>query len=93
MPGSVDKIQVVDRSIDCLVAQRGRLGLDGDTALPLQIHGIEDLLFHLTIRQSAAQMDDAISQGGFAVIDMGDYREISDVLHGRYEERAPRSAL
>jgi len=70
-----------DLTIAGTIAQRGRLGLDGDAAFALQVHGIEHLGFHFTIGQPAAQLDDAIGQGRFTVVDVGDDREITDMLH------------
>jgi hypothetical protein len=41
------------------------------------------LLFHLPIGQAAATLDQAVRKRGFAVIDVGDDREVSDVIHQR----------
>ncbi len=49
---------------------------DGDTALALEIHGIQHLLGHLPVGEAAAQVDQPVGQGGLTVIDMGDDREI-----------------
>ena len=50
----VDQVEVIDLAVACLVLQRRRLRLDGDAALPLQVHGIEHLLLHLAFGQPAA---------------------------------------
>ena len=63
-----------------LVLQGDALRLDRDTALSLQIHGVQHLGFHFSIGQSATTLDKAIGQGRFAMVDVGDNREISDVL-------------
>jgi hypothetical protein len=57
------------------------LSLDCDAALALQVHGVQHLLLHFPVGQAAAQMNDAIGQGGFTMINMGDDGEISNMLH------------
>jgi hypothetical protein len=61
--------------------QSGGLRLNGDAALTLNVHGIEHLRFHLTISQAATQMNNAIGQGGFTVINVGNNGEITNVFH------------
>jgi hypothetical protein len=62
------------------VAQRGRLGLDGDPALALEVHRVQDLGFHLPVGQPAAELDEPVGQRGLAVVDVGDDGEITDVI-------------
>ena len=81
MPRRIDQIKIVDMSVARLVAQRGRLRLDGDATLTLNIHGVEHLRFHLAVRQAAAQLNNAVRQGGLAVVYMGDDGKIADILH------------
>ncbi len=52
VPGRVDEIELVDLAVRRLVIQRHALGLDGDAALTLQIHGVEHLLRHLALAQA-----------------------------------------
>jgi hypothetical protein len=54
--------------------------LDGDAALALQIHVVEHLRFHLAPGDSAGEFEQAVGQGGFAVVDVRDDREISDAF-------------
>jgi hypothetical protein len=79
--GRVDQVERVGLAIACGVCQRGRLRLDGDAALALEIHRIEHLLAHLAVRQSAAALDEAVGQRGLAVVDVGDDREVADIAH------------
>ncbi|GHD12566.1 hypothetical protein GCM10007052_13710 [Halioglobus japonicus] len=80
MARGINEIELVGLAIPGLVIQGDTLCLDRDTALALDIHGIEHLLLHLTIGQTTAGLDKAVSQRRFAVIDMGNDGEISDVL-------------
>jgi len=79
----VDEVEVVDLPVLRLVLQCGRLGLDGYPTLFLDVHRVEHLGFHLAVGQAAAPLDQPVSQRRFAVIDVRNDREISDVIHQR----------
>ena len=55
------------------------LGLDGDAALALQVHAVQDLLLHLPVAQPAGLLDQPVRQRRLAVIDVGDDRKIADL--------------
>ena len=90
MPRRIDQVQVVDLAVARLVAQRRGLRLDGDAALALDIHRVEHLRFHLAVGQAAAQMDDAVCQRGFAMVDVGDDGEVTDMLHEAQNNKSRR---
>ncbi len=46
--------------------------LDGDAALALQIHGIEDLRLHLPRLQGAGELQEAIRECRLAMVDVRD---------------------
>ena len=52
--------------------------LDGDAALALEIHRVEDLRFHLARLQRAGHLEEAVGQRRLAVIDVRDDREVAD---------------
>ena len=81
MTWGVNQIQLVNLAIVGLVLQSGGLRFNGDAALTLYVHGVEHLRFHLTISQAATQMNDAIGQGGFTVINVGNNGKITNVFH------------
>jgi hypothetical protein len=60
------------------------LGFDGNAPFTFQIHGIQDLLGHFPIRQATAQLNEAVGNGGFAVVNVGDNGKISNKLHIRH---------
>ena len=60
MSGSIDKVQVVNLPIFRFVIERHALRFDGDTALALKIHRIENLRFHFTIGQAAANLNNTV---------------------------------
>ena len=66
--------------------------LDGDAAFAFEVHGVEHLGLHLTCREGAGQLQQAVGEGGFAVVDVRDDREIADVLDV-HEESAVRDEV
>ncbi|MCY1407017.1 hypothetical protein D9M71_222990 [compost metagenome] len=85
MAGGVDEVQLVGLAVLRLVVKGDAMRLDGDAALALQVHGVEDLRFHLAVGQAAAHLDEAVGQGRLAMVDVGDDGEIADmtqVTHG-----------
>ena len=81
MAGRVDEVQLVALAVVRVVEQRDALRLDGDAALALQLHGVEHLRLHLAVGEAAADLDQPVGERGFAVVDVGDDREIADLLH------------
>ena len=90
--GGVDEVQAVLVPVARLVAERGRLRLDRDAALALEVHGVEHLRVHLARRQAAGALDDAIGERRLAVVDVGDDGEVADVLHGNRSRQRARQA-
>ena len=80
--GRIDQVEDVILAVARLVFKADGLRLDGDAALALDVHGIEHLLDHLALLQAAGELDQAVSQRGLAVVDVGDDREIADVRYG-----------
>ena len=79
----VHEVQFIGLAVFGLVGQADGLRLDGDAALPLQLHAVEDLIGHLAIGQRAGVLDQPVGQGGFPVVDVGDDREVADVVGRR----------
>src|SRR5207245_5908512 len=65
-------------SILGLVHHAHGMGLDGDAAFPLQIHRVEHLRLHLARGERASQLQQPISQRGFAVVDVSNNGEIAE---------------
>ena len=78
--GCVDQVELVGRAVARPVADAHRLRLDRDAALALEVHLVEDLLLHVARSHRAGELEDAIGQGRFAVVDVGDDREVADVV-------------
>ncbi len=62
-----------------LVVDRRVLGEDGDAALTLQIVGVQHTGGHsLTVAEDAGLLQQGIHQGGFAVVDVSDDRNVAN---------------
>lgn len=73
MPWGIDEIE-----FDSLPLHTHRSELDRDTALALEIHGVELLLLHLTFLYRSSDFHETVSEGRLAMVDMGDDTEVSD---------------
>ena len=91
VPRSVDHVQDVFLPIPFINHAYG-VGLDGNAALPFQVHVVQQLVRHFVLGNGLGQFDKAVGQGGFPVVDMGDNAEISDVIVLRHREFLLKSA-
>ncbi len=78
--GRIDQVEDVVLAVARLVVQAHRLGLDGDAALALDIHRIENLLHHFAIGEAAGDLDQPIGKRRLAVVDMRHDGKVADVL-------------
>jgi hypothetical protein len=53
-----------------------RLELDGDPLFALEVHGVQQLRLHGALLHRAGELEHAVGQRGFAVVDVGDNAEI-----------------
>ena len=91
--GRVHQVELIDLAVLGLVVEAHGLRLDGDAALALDVHRVEDLLLHVAVGDVAAQLDEPIRQGRLSVVDVGDDGEVADqggVGHGALDSTAPR---
>ena len=82
--GRVDEVELVGLPVTGRVGDAHRLALDGDAALALQVHLVEQLLLHVACRDRTRTFEDAIGQRRLAVVDVGDDREVADVVELRH---------
>ncbi len=78
MAGSVDQVEFVFLTISRLVCHPDGVELDGDTALPLQIHRIQELLAHQSFLHRPGGFDQPVGQRTLAVVDVSDDAEIAN---------------
>ena len=81
MAGGVNQVEVINLSVFCFIRECRRLCLDGNATLALYIHGVEHLRFHFAVGQPPAEMNNPVRQCGFAMINMGNDREVANMLH------------
>ena len=91
--GRVHQVENVGLAVLGLVFEPDGLRLDGDAALALDVHGIEHLLDHVARRHRSGLLDQPVGERRLAVVDMGDDREIADIVdgvggHGARDSRA-----
>ena len=76
-----------------LVLERRVLGANRDALLLFQIHGVHqalDLSLRLVGAEGSGLLQKTVDERGLAVVDVGDDRDVSDVLHnGRSPPRGP----
>ena len=78
--GSVDEVQQVFLPV-AGIFHLDRMALDGDALLFLQVHVVQDLIFHVPLREGARQFQEPVGQRAFSVVDMCDDTEVSDSFH------------
>ena len=76
--GRVDQVELVRLAVVRGVHHADGVGLDGDAALALQIHGVEHLRLHLARSERSGQLQQAVRQRGFTVVDMRDDRKVAE---------------
>ncbi len=89
--GGVNEVQLVLDTVFGGVVQGNAVGLDGDPAFTLKVHGVQDLGFHFTLGKAAAHLDESIGQRRLAMVNVGDDGEIADmtqITHGSTLKKA-----
>ena len=74
----VHQVELIELAVLGLVVEAHGLRLDGDAALALDVHRVEDLLLHVPVGDVAAQLDEPIREGRLSVVNVGDDGEIAD---------------
>ena len=77
--GGVNQVELVGVAVAGAVEQADGVGFDGDAPLALQVHGVEDLVLSFPFAQRTRAFQQAVGQGGLAVVDVGNDAEVSDV--------------
>ena len=94
MARRVNQVQPVVFPVRRSIMQADSPRFDGDAALTLQIHVVQQLVFHRAGINRVAQLNQPVGQGGFSVVNVGDNRKITDValLHRSFFSSALRMA-
>ncbi len=80
----VDQVELIVLAVGGTVAHSDSVELDGDAALALEVHRVEQLLAHEALFDRTGGFDQPVGQGALAVIDVCDNAEIADagLRHG-----------
>ena len=79
MTRRVDEVEVIQLAIVGTIVDANRLAFNRDAALALDIHGVEQLLFHIALGNRLRHFKNAVGKRRFAMVDMGDDGEIPDM--------------
>ncbi len=77
MSGCIDQIEFVFY-LSMLVTHSHGLHLDSDSSFSFEVHGVKNLLLHLSFLYCVSELKHAVSKGRFSVVDMSDDGEVSD---------------
>ncbi len=89
--GRVDQLQLILFTADRDVLQAHRLRFDGDAAFTLQRQLVEELLHLLALTDRPGDIQDAVGKRAFAVIDVSDDREVTNLFWvGRHRAASAR---
>ena len=83
MTRGVDQVELVGLAVLGGIVNGDGTGLDGDAALALEIHAVQNLLAHFTGGQTAAGLDQAVGKRTFAVVDVRNNGKVTDIVHSR----------
>ena len=77
MTRSVDEIENIVLTVIGVIFEPYGSCLDGYSTLTLDVHIVEQLVFHLTQLDRVGQLEDTVCQRGLTVIYMCDYAKIT----------------
>ena len=80
VPRSIDEVEDVFLPL-IVVHHLYRVALDRDALLPLEVHGIQDLVLHLPLGQGMGVFEQTVRQGTLAVVYVRYNAEIPDIFH------------
>ena len=81
MPWGIDEIELVSFAVERFVIERHALRFNGNAALALQVHRVENLRRHLAIGQATTDLNQAVRERRFTMVNVRDDGEVSYVLH------------
>ena len=75
----VDEVQNIVLPVVCTIIEPDGARLDGDAALALEVHGVQDLVLHLALVDSVALLQKPVGKGRLAVVDVRDDGKITNL--------------
>jgi hypothetical protein len=80
--GGVYKVELKRFPLSARIGKTYALTLYGDASLPLNIHGVKNLVAELPLVNKTRILNEPVGKGRLAVVNMSNDAEISDVQHG-----------
>ena len=81
MARCVGEVELIMLAILGSVFHRDGMGLDGDAALALEVHGVEHLLLGLALLDRSCDLQKAIGKSRFTVVDVSDDAKVARVFY------------
>jgi hypothetical protein len=82
MARSIYKIEDIGCSVVGSVIEADSLSLDGNSALTLQIHLVQELVLLIPVGKGAGILEKPVCKCGLAVVNMGDNGKVADIFDG-----------
>ena len=77
--GRVDQVELVLLAVARSIVERNRVHANRDAALALEVHRVERLLFEVSRRDGARDLEQPVGERRLAVIDVRDDAEVANV--------------
>ena len=81
MPRSVGEVQFVMLSALGSILHGNRVGLDRNASFALEVHRIEELLLGLALLDRSRDLQKAVGESRFTVVDVGDDAKVARVFY------------
>ena len=80
MSRRVNQVEDIGLPVLGSIIELDGIKLNGDTALPLQVHAVQELGLHFPAGNRLSRLQNPVSQGWFPVVDVGNDGEIANLL-------------
>ena len=85
--GRVEEVELVDLAVFGLVVHAHGVRLDGDAALALKIHRVQELILLLPHADGLRELQQPVGERGLAVVDVGNDGKITREGNGHQQWR------
>ena len=75
----VDEVELVGLAVVGIVGDAHGVALDGDAALSLDVHGVEQLGLHVALLNRVGELENTVRDGRLAVVDVRNDREVANM--------------
>ena len=79
MTWRIDQVEFICVAIAGIIHNNGTC-FDRNSTSPLELHVVQQLLLHLSLRNGSRVFEQAVGQSAFAVVDVGDNTEVADQM-------------